>query len=226
MLVFAKAALKNLILIYFDSILLVQYIFIFWHKNPGSVQDEFWCNYLTAWSCCLAFIFTLVRKILNNHHFFTLFVCSNQMIDRNSITTINGTSLLEVISFVLLIVIKSRITFHNLKDNNNVKVRKLSKHFQTKLMGINISQDQTLACNLTMIGAYVGALLYAMLFNHLDSIQPTDLNEFPNYVSVCVYFLNAPIFILILICLVVYLRNPSLRKCFLTDYLDCYRNIF
>jgi hypothetical protein len=37
-----KNALKWCCLIILDAIILAKYIFIFWLKNPGAVQDDFW----------------------------------------------------------------------------------------------------------------------------------------------------------------------------------------
>ena len=52
-----KNSLKAQILMFIDSSVLVQYLFVFWLKNPGSVNDDFWSCLIKHWIIGNSYIF-------------------------------------------------------------------------------------------------------------------------------------------------------------------------
>lgn len=48
-LVIARQALIIRLLLLFDSIVIARYLFIFWIKNPLSLDDKFWATFVNVW---------------------------------------------------------------------------------------------------------------------------------------------------------------------------------
>ena len=50
---FFQVVLKNSVftqnLCYFDAMIAARYAIIFWTKNPASINDGFWCTYVSIW---------------------------------------------------------------------------------------------------------------------------------------------------------------------------------
>jgi hypothetical protein len=46
---FLKSLTSIALLLTVDLILVTRYFFIFWLQNPASVQDDFWCRFLSIW---------------------------------------------------------------------------------------------------------------------------------------------------------------------------------
>ena len=57
-----RKTLVNQHLLLFDGIILMQYIFIFWVKNPSTFQDEFWNLFLNLWVILFSSLWYLTLK--------------------------------------------------------------------------------------------------------------------------------------------------------------------
>ena len=44
-----RNALMSQILMFFNAIIMVRYIFIFWLRNPLNFNDDFWCFFINLW---------------------------------------------------------------------------------------------------------------------------------------------------------------------------------
>lgn len=49
------------ILMFFNAIAIAKYVFIFWMKNPGSLQDDFWTVFILAWTVLFNGVFNFTR---------------------------------------------------------------------------------------------------------------------------------------------------------------------
>ena len=60
--------LKNVIgiqfLLFYDSISLLRYLFIFWLKNPTGFCDDFWTKFVNVWIIVFSFISQILHSIL------------------------------------------------------------------------------------------------------------------------------------------------------------------
>ena len=59
--VILKNSTKTQILLFFDSTMIVQYLLIFWIKNPAAVNDEFWSIFITIWIVGLSQLFNFSK---------------------------------------------------------------------------------------------------------------------------------------------------------------------
>ena len=59
--------IKNIIvtqgILFYDSITILRYLFIFWLKNPSNFWDDFWTTYLNIWIAMFATISQVVQAI-------------------------------------------------------------------------------------------------------------------------------------------------------------------
>jgi hypothetical protein len=59
---------NSMILLLFDAILITKYALIFWLKNPGVINDEFWCRFINYWVIMANTLYDTTRyQKLSNH---------------------------------------------------------------------------------------------------------------------------------------------------------------
>ena len=58
---FARMMFASNILMLFNMIMISKYIFIFWMKNPGSLNDDFWTLFILLWTIAFNAVFNTVR---------------------------------------------------------------------------------------------------------------------------------------------------------------------
>ena len=56
-----RFTIKSNFLTFLNAIAISKYIFIFWMKNPGSLEDDFWNLFLSLWTVGFSFILNLTR---------------------------------------------------------------------------------------------------------------------------------------------------------------------
>jgi len=56
-----RSMIKSNFLTFLNAIAISKYVFIFWMKNPGSLQDDFWSLFLTLWTVGFSFIWNVTR---------------------------------------------------------------------------------------------------------------------------------------------------------------------
>ena len=84
MLTIVKNAIKAQILLFIDATLLVQYLFIFWLKNPAGVNDDFWSCFITIWIRGFSLIFYLTKLTIDTKKPIVYYICSNILPDNFS----------------------------------------------------------------------------------------------------------------------------------------------
>ena len=77
---FLKTLLRNAyvtqVFLYFDTIALTRYLFIFWLKNPAAFHSDFWILFLNIWIRGASLIFNGVWSIKSEHQIIHFYVCS------------------------------------------------------------------------------------------------------------------------------------------------------
>ena len=76
--VILKNSTKTQILLFFDSTMIVQYLLIFWIKNPAAVNDEFWSIFITIWIVGLSQLFNFSKFYIGHRQPLNFYVCSDQ----------------------------------------------------------------------------------------------------------------------------------------------------
>ena len=61
---FLKVTATSMFLLFYDSILLTKYVLVFKLKNPGAVNDDFWCRFINVWVCSASLLYDGTRYVL------------------------------------------------------------------------------------------------------------------------------------------------------------------
>jgi hypothetical protein len=71
-----RSAYVSQILMYYDTIAVAKYIFIFWLTNPAAFQDEFWIRFVNIWIKGASLIFNFVWFTKAEHQIINYYICS------------------------------------------------------------------------------------------------------------------------------------------------------
>jgi hypothetical protein len=110
--VIAKNAIKTQIVLFYDAILVTRYVFIFWIKNPGGVDDDFWCRFLSIWIVSFSTLLNYVIYSLPVKQPMFYFLCADIDPQLDSAKASRLPAVVEIVSVLLLVIIKLRITIH------------------------------------------------------------------------------------------------------------------
>ena len=69
--------LKSNMLFFFNCIAIARYIFIFWVKNPTSIDENFWAQLIATLSIIFSCILNTVAYILPQRHSIFLYTCAD-----------------------------------------------------------------------------------------------------------------------------------------------------
>ena len=75
-----KVVGKSMMLLLLDAILVTKYVLIFWLKNPGAVNDEFWCAFINIWVAVASVVYDTARFLLPGKQTFSYFTCAGKLI--------------------------------------------------------------------------------------------------------------------------------------------------
>ena len=66
------------IMMFLNVIVISKYIFIFWLKNPGAVQDDFWMVFVCLWTFGLNLTVNFVRIFIPRKEMIYFYICMDQ----------------------------------------------------------------------------------------------------------------------------------------------------
>jgi hypothetical protein len=115
-LVFARKIIITNIIVIVNVMMLTQYIFIFWLKNPAAFNDEFWFVYVNFWSIGFSTIYQFLRGIVPGNQLLEYNICSGE--DPSSLLSIPAflRGYIEIFSVILHIYANIRIFFYKRKQ--------------------------------------------------------------------------------------------------------------
>ena len=112
--VLIKNSYKTQFLLYFDSSFLVQYLFIFWIKNPAAVNDDFWSHFVSMWIAGFSIIFNFSKFYISHRQPISYYICNAGMPDLDwSLPSHFGAH----IDFTTLTIIILKIKIHFYRAN-------------------------------------------------------------------------------------------------------------
>ena len=158
---FLKNAFKWQILLLLDASIVVRYILIFWVKNPGAFQDDFWNIFVNIWILGMSVItnFTLFsRPVKMPLHYYT---CTD-LNPSDDVNLPHSSGFIDIFSLLLHFLIKIRIGFFKLNKRlpccrpNMVKINQIFK---------NVTKN------------------FLLLFHETDSIFNTDGQNVEMYLN-------------------------------------------
>lgn len=222
-LVIAKNVAKTQVVLFFDAIVIVRFVFIFFLKNPGRVNDDFWSAFANVWISGLSVAANVVIYSLPVRQPVHYYVCADLDPRPFFLHPLKIPAVLEVGSVALHVILKLSIAF---KMKFQVRVPPIDNHPRTlclKTEFLKSLEQQSLAdftSNILGMICLTLLSLYSILTNSL--IKP-EINEYPNYLYLYFHQFFFPNLVSFLIALVHYLRSPQLRKTVMREALQTVR---
>jgi hypothetical protein len=93
-----------------DAVLVANYAYIFWLKNPAAFQDDFWCNFISIFIYCISLLYMGALHILDEFHTQNCLICLGKLAtnDLQSVT-MKGVEYILIASVLLHFVLRLRI---------------------------------------------------------------------------------------------------------------------
>lgn len=179
---------SNGILIY-DGIILTNYIFIFWLKNPAAFRDDFWNIFINSWIICFSFVTQLIFMWTPGNQPLNFFLCTGTYPNVNNPKKINYVLVIaQVLSVTLHIVLSLKIQRHKRKISDQ-----LSGHSLTKAKFLSDIEKGALInfalnfMNVVLLG------LSGIVISEANNLNPIEVNIYPNYLYMYICHLVAPL---------------------------------
>ena len=208
---FAKLCITMQGVVLLDCIIITRYLLIFWIKNPGSFNDEFWSFFVNRLTLVFTFSFQLVLNLLPGKDFPDVWICSgtNPKFDSNFVyKSVWAYTVIKIVSFVLHIVIAIRIKIYKLKiDKEDVKTFPKSK--MTFLFSVGRNSVIDIAESVTPLVLVVLAFLLNLPRKETNL---ESFNRYPDLLGEYFYTLVRPVVTILFAAGGKILSDKSLRK--------------
>ena len=212
--VMMKNSYKTQFLLFYYSFIIVQYLFIFWVKNPAAVNDDFWSHFVSMWIFGFSILFNFAKFYSASTQTISFYICNGAMPDPDWSSPSHYGGHMEVFILLTMILMKLKIHyFRSLQVEHSMTKRGIFlKSFSLEF--INRSSITSFSTNLS------GLLIISIsmfVFIKLNEMKPHQLNEFPNYIFF--YFLNLimPIFFGCTLAGLFYSKNSSMRESVMSE---------
>ena len=201
--VVAKNAIKNQGVLIYDAILITRYVFIFWLKNPGGVKDDFWSLFLSTWITGFSILLNFVIYSLPIRQPMYYYVCAD--IDPHSDSNLlsKPAAVVELVSVMLFIAIKVRISVHQQRPELN------PSHPGYVL---SLIEKQTIAdftSNLMGLSSLASFSLFSIKVN---AMTLAELNQFPGFLYLFLFQMVCPAIVALTVFFMDYFRCKILRE--------------
>ena len=204
--------------LFFDTIALTRYLFIFWLKNPAAFHSDFWILFLNIWIRGASLIFNGVWFIKSEHQIINFYICSGidptedfkKPLKLYAVSEL-GSALINVFVWVRIQIYKRTSTNTEVKDKKPLNLKKL---FLNEFQYESLANFSTNMVNLLIIFF----LLYGAAY--LSTVKPEEMQYYQTTLYLA-YFLS-PFFASIMFVAVYYLRHKPLRQAVFNEMLDIY----
>jgi hypothetical protein len=203
----AKNAVKTQIILFYDAILVTRYVFIFWIKNPGGVDDDFWCRFLSMWIVGFSTLLNFVIHCLPLKQPMFYFLCADIDPQLGSPMPRRPPALVEILSVLLFIFIKLRISIHK----KNLQPPEINNVFDKSYVLTMIEKQNIADFTSNMVGL-ISLTCISLLNFKINSMTIIDANQFPNYLYIFFYQMVCPILVCLAVFIVNYYRCDDLRE--------------
>ena len=204
-----KFSLTSVFLLLYDAIILTKYILVFWLKNPGAVNDDFWCRFINVWVCLASFLYDGTRNILPGKLSTSYHICSGTSPASDLEMPKKGRALVEIFTVAIYFSVMTRILIHK-KGELGVPTRQsaVSRFRIEDLVNVEKSTIATASTNLIILFCFA---VYIYLFGLLNTLNHQKFNEYPNNFIIMFHLLVWTPFITFVSCILYYIRHDPLR---------------
>ena len=147
--------------------------------------------------------------------------CSNRDPDRDGPVTRSAFVYLDMMSIIMHVYIKLRISFFQRK--NKIKdEEKPTIGLTNKSLHFGQTEFQSIADFTTNVVGVFAISSLALLSSRINSMTVTEMNRSPNYILMNLYQLIVPSIVTFIISTLYYSRHPLLRKTMMRELKNCF----
>ena len=207
---FFKFTATSVFLLLYDAIIITKYMLIFWLKNPGAVNDEFWCRFISLWVCFASTLYDGSRLILPGRLNTTYFICSGISPPSEFEEPIRGRASVEIFTVVLYTAIMIRLLIHK-KGTFGVPVRHsaVSRFWVEDLVNLEKSTIATASVNFVIVFCFA---LYIYFYGRINTVHHHEYNFFPYNAVITFHILIFTPLMVFYACTIYYIRHLPLRQ--------------
>ena len=198
--------------LYFDTILIVKYMFIFWLKNPAAFQDRFWLIFINVWIKGFSFIFNFVWFFTAKHQIINFYICTGKDPTEDLKKPLNIYSTVEISSILLQIVISLRIKLYKFHAMNEQERSNFKSSF---LFDVSKQSLATLSTNFLNVLAIVLALRIPAILSQMNA---EEMVQHQNLILFA--YLIIPPLLGYFVTSVFYIRHQKLRTSVWNEFLE------
>jgi hypothetical protein len=215
--VIARNTVRTQIVLFYDAILVTRYVFIFRIKNPGGVDDDFWCRLLSLWIVGISALVNFVIYSLPLKRPMYFFICTDMDPQLDFSKSNKPIAIEEILSVLLLIIIKVKISLHRKKIN---KIDDQKNTFQKNYV-LSMIEKQNIADFTSNLLGLVSFTCFAFLTLKINLMTISELNQFPHFLFLYAFQLVCPALIGFTIFFVNYMRNNTMRETLQRELKNC-----
>jgi hypothetical protein len=207
--VVARNAVQTQVVLFYNAILITRYVYIFLIKNPGGVDDGFWCRFISISIVGFSTFINLVIYTLPVKQPMFYFVCAD--IDPQSILSQTSKPLIvhEMLSLLLLIIIRIRIVIHKKKTQPAEPTNIFHKNYVLSMI-----EKQNIADFTSNLIALLSLTCLALIIFKVNSMTITEINLFPNFLLLYFFQMFSPQLVCFTMFMANYRRCKNMRETF------------
>ena len=198
--------------LYIDAISVINYIFIFWLKNPAAFRDEFWIIFFNAWIKGFGFIFNFVWFFTAEHQLINFYICTGKDPTEDLKKPLNIHSVVEISSFLLQIMIYLRIKFYKFQTMKKQQRSNFKRSFLTDV------SKQSLATMATNFLNVITICLSLVIPRILSEMNADEMVQHQNLILFA--YLILPALFGYFFLFVFYIRHQKLRAAIWSEIME------
>ena len=198
--------------LYFNVILIIKYMFIFWLKNPAAFPDQFWLIFINVWIKGFSFIFNFVWFYTAEHQIINFYICTGKDPTKDLKKPLNIYNIVEISSILLQVVISLRIKFYKFSTMNEQERSNFKSSF---LFDVSKQSLATLSTNFLNVLAIVLALRIPAILSQMNA---EEMVQHQNLILFA--YLIVPPLLGYFVTSVFYIRHQKLRTSVWNEFLE------
>ena len=199
-----RGFIRSQLLFFLNSIVVARYVFIFWLKNPASLDDDFWGTIVGIYGAVLSLVANVALMLLPQKQSIFYYACA----DLDPRPDYKHGKLfypqIEILATIVIhVILISRIKYYKLTNDNQ-------SHGESSVIKsyLNKSSLASLALNCVLIAWAAFYLSFQLVINTIDLDKA---NLYPSYIFMHAYQLLLPTMSIFVTSGVFYVKHQHLR---------------
>jgi len=174
---YIKVTLTSIFLLLYDAIIITKYVLIFWLKNPGAVNDDFWWRFINAWVCLASLLYDGARFMLPGKMNFSYFICSGTSPTSALEMPKRGGTVAENSTLALYVLVMVRILIHKKGELGIPTRRSAVSRFRVEDL-VNMDRSTIATASSNLVVALIFAL-YIYFYAKAKTMNYLNYNLYP-----------------------------------------------